>query len=186
MSPIGPFYCTFRWDLNSFAYSEPQPSPETLLRYAGADEIESVAKVWYEGLKDEPGSPWADYLTRWTPVSAAKWFLDSQKRLGARFLVAEKEKMVVGMNGMIIEKRSGIGRFFTGVVARSAERERGIGAMLLYYSLHDIKAEGLRTAEVETRDGITAAQDLYPKYCGKKHSVQRPDTSPRELTCESW
>jgi len=80
---------------------------ETLLRYAGADEIKSVAKVWYEGLKDEPGSPWADYLTRWTPVSAAKWFLDSQKRLGARFLVAEKEKMVVGMNGMIIEKRSG-------------------------------------------------------------------------------
>ena len=145
---------------------------ETLLRYAGADEIKSVAKVWYEGLKDEPGSPWADYLTRWTPVSAAKWFLDSQKRLGARFLVAEKEKMVVGMNGMIIEKRSGIGRFFTGVVVRSAERERGIGAILLYRSLHDIKAEGLRTAEVETRDGITAAKYLYPKYGGKKHTVQ--------------
>src|SRR2546426_10354442 len=63
-------------------------------------------------------------------------------------------------------------RFFTGVVVRSAERERGIGAMLLYCSLHDIKAEGLRTAEVETRDGITAANYLYPKYGGKKHTVQ--------------
>ena len=151
---------------------EPRSPPETLLRYADAGEIGSVAQVWYEGLRDEPGSPWADYLAKWTPVAAKKWFLDSQKRLGARFLVAEKEKMVVGMNGMIIEKRSGIGRFFTGVVARSAERERGIGAMLLYYSLHDIKAEGLRTAEVETRDGITAAKYLYPKYGGKKHTVQ--------------
>jgi N-acetylglutamate synthase-like GNAT family acetyltransferase len=111
-------------------------------------------------------------LTKWTPVTAAKWFLDSQKRLGARFLVAEKEKTIVGMNGMIIEKRSGIGRFFTGVVVRSAERKRGIGALLLYRSLHDIKAEGLHKAEVETREGITASKFLYSKYGGKKHTVQ--------------
>lgn len=132
-----------------------------MLRYAEAEEIGSVAQVWYEGLKDEPGSPWTDYLTRWTPITAAKWFLDSQKRLGARFLVAEKEKTVVGMNGMIIEKRSGI-----------AERKLGIGSMLLHRSLRDIKAEGLRKAEVETRDGITASKYLYPKYGGKKHTVQ--------------
>ena len=172
MSPFGPFYCVFRWNLSSFAYSDPTSPPDTLLRYADAKEIGSVAQVWYEGLKDEPDSPWADYLTRWTPGTASKWFLDSQKRLGARFLVAEKEKAVVGMNGMIIEKRSGIGRFFTGIVVRSAERKRGIGSMLLYHSLHDLKAEGLRTAEVETRDGITASKYLYLKYDGKKHTVQ--------------
>ena len=153
-------------------YSEPPSVTETLLRYTDAEEIGSVAQVWYEGLKDEPGSPWADYLTRWTPVSASKWFLDSQKRLGARFLVAEKEKTVVGMNGIIIEKRSGVGRLFTGVVVRSTERKRGIGSMLLYRSLHDLKAEGLRIAEVETRDGITASKYLYPKYGGNKQTVQ--------------
>jgi len=136
------------------------------------EEIVSVAQVWYEGLGDEPGSPWVDYLTKWTPVSAAKWFLDSQKRLGARFLVAEKEKTVVGMNGMIIEKLSGIGRLFTGVVVRSTEIKRGIGSVLLYRSLYDIRAQGLRTAEVETREGITASKYLYPKYGGKKHTVQ--------------
>jgi len=172
LSPIGPFYCVFRWDLNSFEYSEPPSPAETLLRYADAGEIGSVTQVWYEGLNDEPGAPWADYLARWTPVTAAKWFLDSQKRLGARFLVAEKEKRVVGMNGMIIEKRSGIGRLFTGVVVRSAERKRGLGSMLLYRTLYDIKAEGLHNAEVETRDGITASKYLYPKYGGKKHTVQ--------------
>jgi ribosomal protein S18 acetylase RimI-like enzyme len=172
LSPFGPFYCVFRWDLSSFVYSEPPSPQEILLRYADASEIGSVAQVWYEGLKDEPDSPWADYLTRWTPVTAAKWFLDSQKRLGARFLVAEREKMLVGMNGMIIEKRSGIVGLFTGVVVRSAERKRGIGSMLLYRSLHDIKAEGLRKAEVETRDGITASKYLYPKYDGKKQTVQ--------------
>jgi len=153
-------------------YSESPSVTETLLRYTDAEEIGSVAQVWYEGLKDEPGSPWADYLTRWTPDSASKWFLDSQKRLGARFLVAEKEKTVVGMNGMIIEKRSGVGRLFTGVVVRSTERKRGIGSMLLYRSLHDLKAEGLRIAEVETREGITASKYLYLKYDGKKHTIQ--------------
>jgi GNAT superfamily N-acetyltransferase len=162
----------FRWDLSSFAYPEPSRSPEILLRYADAGEMGSVAQVWYEGLKDEPNSPWADYLTRWTPVTAAKWFLDSHRRLGARFLVAEREKAVVGMNGMILEKRSGIGRLFTGVVVRSAERKRGIGSMLLYRTLHDIKAEGLRKAEVETRDGIAASNYLYPKYGGNKQTVQ--------------
>ncbi|HVH15227.1 MAG TPA: GNAT family N-acetyltransferase [Candidatus Angelobacter sp.] len=158
--------------MSSFAYSEPPSRPETLLRYADAGEMGSVAQVWHEGLKDEPGSPWADYLTKWTPASAAKWFLDSQKRLGARFLVAEKNKTIVGMNGMIIEKRSGIGRLFTGVVVRSAERQRGIGSMLLYRTLHDIRAEGLHKAEVETRDGITASNYLYPKYGGNKQTVQ--------------
>ena len=172
MSPFGPFYCVFKWDLNGFAYLEPPRSPETLFRYAAPEEIVSVAQVWYEGLGDEPGSPWVDYLTKWTPVSAAKWFLGSQKRLGARFLVAEKEKTVVGMNGMIIEKLSGIGRLFTGVVVRSTERKRGIGSVLLYRSLYDIRAQGLRTAEVETREGITASKYLYPKYGGKKHTVQ--------------
>jgi ribosomal protein S18 acetylase RimI-like enzyme len=158
--------------LSSFAYSEPPHPPETLLRYADAKEIGSVAQVWYEGLKDEPGSPWADYLRNWTPATAAKWFLDSQRRLGARFLVAEREKRVVGMNGMILEKQSGIGRFFTGVVVSSTERKRGIGSMLLHRSLRDIKAEGLSKAEVETRDGITGSNHLYTKYGGKKHTAQ--------------
>ena len=158
--------------MNSFAYSEPPSLPQTVLRYADAEEMGSVAQVWYEGLKEEPGSPWADYLTRWNPVTASKWFLDSRKRLGARFLVAEREKTVVGMNGMILEKQSGIGRFFTGVVVKSTERKRGTGSMLLYRSLHDIKAEGLRKAEVETRDGITASKYLYTKYGGKKHTIQ--------------
>ena len=143
-----------------------------MLRYADTEEIRSVAQVWYDGLKDEPGAPWADYLVKWTPITAAKWFLDSQKRMGARFLVAEKEKMLIGMNGMIIEKRSGIGRFFTGVVVTSAERKLGIGSMLLHRSLRDIKAEGLHRAEVETREGITASKHLYPKYGGKKLMVQ--------------
>jgi len=149
-------------------YSEPLSPPETLLRYADAGEIGSVAQVWYEGLKDEPGTPWADYLARWTPVTAAKSFLDSQKRMGARFLVAEKEKALVGMNGMIIEKRSGTGRFFTGVVVRSAERKLGIGSMLLHRSLSDIKAEGLRKAEVETRDGHNRFQVSVSQIRGQE------------------
>lgn len=172
MSPFGPFYCIFRWDLSNFVYPEPLSPPATLFRYADAKEIGSVAQVWYEGLKDEPGSPWADYLTKWTATSAAKWFLDSQKRLDARFLVAEKENALVGINGMIMEKRSGIGRLFTGVVVRSMERRREIGSMLLYRTLQDMKAEGLHKAEVETRDGITASKYLYPKYGGNKQTVQ--------------
>lgn len=119
------------------------------------------------------------------PHKAAKWFLDSQKRKGARFLVAEKNKVLIGMNGMIIENRSGIDRFFTGVVVKSAERKLGIGSMLLHRSLRDIKAEGLRRAEVETRDGITASKYLYSKYGGKKHTFQKLTLSTIHLRIPS-
>jgi len=55
---------------------------------------------------------------------------------------------------------------------RSTERKRGIRSVLLYRSLYDIRAQGLRTAEVETREGITASKYLYPKYGGNKQTVQ--------------
>lgn len=86
----------------------------------------SVAEVWYEGLSQEEGSPWANYLKKWTPTSAERWFLDSKKRLGAQMLIVETDGKVVGMNGVIFERSSGKGRFFTGIVVspgyRSEER----------------------------------------------------------------
>jgi len=109
----------------------------------------------------------ANYLKRWTPASAAKWFLDSKKRLGAKMLVAEEQEVIVGINGIISETNSGKGRFFTGIVVSPKYRRRGIGSLLLHQTLSDLNKEGLRCAEVETIQGIPAAKYLYPKYGGK-------------------
>ena len=171
MSPFGPFYCVFRWDLSKFDYPVPKQSEDLRIKFASENEIASAAKVWYEGLTQEEGSPWTSYLKKWTPATAAKWFLDSKKRLGARMLVAEKEEKIVGINGIISERNSGKGRFFTGIVVSPSYRRHGIGSLILHKTLSDLKAEGLPRAEVETIHGIPAAKYLYPKYGGKSIHV---------------
>ena len=157
--------------MSKFDYPSPKHSQALRVKIASENEIGSVAEVWYEGLSNEEGSPWANYLKRWTPASAAKWFLDSKKRLGAKMLVVEEQDMIVGVNGIISETNSGKGRFFTGIVVSPNYRRRGIGSLLLHKTLSDLNEEGLRWAEVETIQGIIAAKYLYPKYGGKAIQV---------------
>ncbi len=161
----------FRWDLSKFDYPSPSRTAEVRVRLTSESEIGSAAEVWYEGLAEEEGSPWANYLKKWTPATAAKWFLDSKKRLGAKMVLAEEREMIVGINGIISERNSGKGRFFTGIVVLPNYRRRGIGSLLLHKTLSDLDKEGLRCAEVETIQGIPAAKYLYPKYGGKNIQV---------------
>jgi len=162
----------FRWDLSKFNYPDPHQTAGVRVRFASESEIGGAAEVWYEGLREEEGSPWENYLKKWTPNSAARWFLDSKKRLGAKMLLAEREEKVVGINGIISERSSGKGRFFTGIVVSPNCRRQGIGSLLLHRTLLDLKKEGLRSAEVETIQGIPAAKYLYSKYGGE--SIQVP------------
>jgi N-acetylglutamate synthase-like GNAT family acetyltransferase len=92
-------------------------------------------------------------------------------RLGARFFAAEKDGKIVGMNGIIFEKKSGLARFFTGVVVSPEAQRQGIGSKLLYMSLMEARKEGLRNAEVETLEGITASEHLYPKFGGRSKII---------------
>ena len=156
----------FRWDLSKFDYPNPSQTAEIRIRLASESEIGSAAEVWYEGLAEEEGSPWANYLKKWTPATAAKWFLDSKKRLSAKMLVAESSRKIVVINGIISERDSGKGRFFTGIVVSPSYRRQGIGLLILHKTLLDLKREGLASAEVETIQGIPAAKYLYPKYGG--------------------
>ncbi len=91
-------------------------------------------------MTQEEGSPWAGYLKAWTPASAAKWFLDATKRQGARIFVAEVDGKIVGMSGVVFEKRSGIARFLTGVVVASERRRKGMGSLILQKSLLESKS----------------------------------------------
>ncbi len=151
-SPYGAFYCVFRWDLSRVEDSPPKLG-DVQVRPARDDEIPAAAEVWHRGLKEEEGLPWAGYLKAWTPTSAAKWFMDATKRQGARIFVAEQDGKIVGMSGVVFEKRSGIARFLTGVVVASEKRRKGIGSSILHKSLLESKREGLRHAEVETIKG---------------------------------
>ena len=161
----------FRWDLSKFNHPDPNQTAGIRVRFASEGEIGSAAEVWYQGLIEEEGSPWENYLKKWTPSGAARWFLDSKKRLGAKMLVAEKGEKIVGINGIISERNSGKGRFFTGIVVSLNYRRQGIGSLLLHRTLLDLKKEGLRCAEVETIQGIPAAKYLYPKYGGESIQV---------------
>ena len=75
------------------------------------------------------------------------------------------------MNGTVFEKRSGHARFLTGVVVVPEQRRQGVGSAILHRSLSEAKKEGLRSAEVETIQGITAAKYLYTKFGGHEKIV---------------
>jgi hypothetical protein len=72
------------------------------------------------------------------PASAAKWFLDSKKRLGAKMLVAEETEMIIGSIGMISDRDSGKGRFVTVIVVSPDDRRLGISSLLLHKTLSDL------------------------------------------------
>ncbi len=173
MSPSGPFYCLFRWDLSQLDSLEPTASGDVQIRDALENEYSRVARVWHDGLAKEPGEPWADYLKRWSSDSATRWFLDARKRLSARILVGDENGEIVGISGIVPEKRSGIGRMFTGVVVASDKRNRGVGALLLYKTLEEAKRERLHFAEVETLADIIASRYLYHKFNGKQTIIPR-------------
>jgi len=82
----------FRWDLSKFNYPDPNQTVGIRVRFASEGEIGSAAEVWYEGLREEQGSPWENYLKKWTPSSAARWFLDSKKRLGPEDVGSQRRR----------------------------------------------------------------------------------------------
>ncbi|HZY94444.1 MAG TPA: GNAT family N-acetyltransferase [Candidatus Bathyarchaeia archaeon] len=166
MSPFGPFFCVFRWDLSQIDASKSQSSGSIRVKDAADGEYGTVAEVWYKGLASEEGNAWSDYLARWTPVKAAKWFLDYKNRFEAKVLVAEEDDAIIGISGIIPEKKSGIARMYTGVVVATDQRRKGVGSILLYTTLLESKRQGLHYSEVETRPGITASKYLYHKFGG--------------------
>ena len=171
MSPFGPFFCVFRWDLSQVDVSKLQSPADVRVRDADDAEYGTVAEVWYNGLASEEGNAWGDYLARWTPVKAAKWFIDYKNRLGAKMLVAEGDGKIIGISGIIPEKKSGIARMYTGVVVALDQRRRGVGSMLLYVTLLESKRQGLHYSEVETRAGSTASKHLYHKFGGMQKMI---------------
>jgi len=50
-------------------------------------------------------------------------------------LIAEKEEKVVWVNGIISERNSGKGWFFTGILISPGYRRQGIGSLILYKTL---------------------------------------------------
>ena len=156
----------FMWDLSGFNYPEPSVNASVQVRYARGDEIPIVALVWRHGIEKERGSPWTRFLRRWTVKVVERWFRHYTKRYTGHTLVAEKDGEIVGVSGPIFRTDAGIGRIFAGIVVAPEARRQGIGSLLLYRTLREIKSMGCHRAIIETLRGITASKYLYPKFGG--------------------
>ena len=58
-------------------------------------------------------------------------------------------------------------QLLSGVVLDYEYQRRGLGTALLQASLRQLADRGLDKAAVITREGVTAARFLYPKFGGK-------------------
>ena len=138
-----------------------------MIDYATDEELPVAAKIFFEGLKQEEGSPWDGWLLRHRITSnedAGRWIAEAGGLRG-RILVAKRDKLVAGMCGLRMIDPS-LTRLSTGVIVLPSERRKRVGSSLLQRSLIEAIDVGASRLDVYTITGIPAARYLYPKYGG--------------------
>jgi ribosomal protein S18 acetylase RimI-like enzyme len=81
----------------------------------------------------------------------------------AEVVVWEDGRRIVGLSGLFLDPDAPR-QLVTGVCVFEEYRCRGGGEALLLRSLHRLKKHGMKSASVVTRDNLTAARFLYPKF----------------------
>lgn len=87
--------------------------------------------------------------------------VDSEK--SAEMVVWEDGSRIVGLSGIFLDPDAPR-QLVTGVCVFEEYRCRGGGEALLLRSLHRLKEHGFEKAVVVTRENLTAARYLYPKF----------------------
>lgn len=158
----------FYWELRGrIRDSVPRNASGVQVDYATDEDLHSVAEVFFEGLRQEEGSPWDGWLGRHgiESIEAAGRWISRAGGLRGRILVAKRNGVVIGMCGLTMLD-PGLMRMFTGIIVMPSERRKNIGSLLLHQSLVEALEAGAITLDVYTITGIPAAKYLYPKYGG--------------------
>jgi len=86
-------------------------------------------------------------------------------------LVLHHGARVVGVSALLAKAEEPV-QLLSGVVLDYEYQRRGFGTALLQSSLRHLADRGLEKAAVVTREGVTAARFLYPKFGGKSTRVE--------------
>ena len=154
----------FEWDLAKVPTQPAALPPKHEIKVATDP---SVAALW-EGMQKsflhEKG--WIIQLEAHLEQLRQRIFPDGKPLAGMDIVVLQHGSRVVGVSALLPKAEEPV-QLLSGVVLDYEYQRRGLGTALLQASLRQLADRGLDKAAVITREGVTAARFLYPKFGGK-------------------
>jgi len=163
-----PNWIQYTWDLKSLPDESEISAVKGDLRLAEKSDWEACLNILKGSLMTERAS--TDDIEQLLSEFESLFSKSFEKDAKSEIVVWEDGRRLVGLSTLSLDSDSER-HLVSGVCVFEEYRCRGGGKALLLRSLTRLKEHGLNTASVITREGMSAAKFLYPKFSSKNHEV---------------
>jgi len=161
-------YVRFDWDLTKIPIQPIPLPPKHEIKVSTDAVVDSLWEGMQKAFLNEKG--WIIQLEAHLDQLRRKIFPDGKPLAEMDILVLQHGARVVGVSALLAKAEEPV-QLLSGVVLDYEYQRRGLGTALLQASLRHLADRGLEKASVITREGVTAARFLYPKFGGKSTQV---------------
>ena len=154
----------FDWDLTKIPIQPISLPPKHEIKVSTDAVVDSLWEGMQKAFLNEKG--WIIQLEAHLDQLRRKIFPDGKPLAEMDILVLQHGARVVGVSALLAKAEEPV-QLLSGVVLDYEYQRRGLGTALLEASLRHLADRGLERASVITREGVTAARFLYPKFGGK-------------------
>jgi ribosomal protein S18 acetylase RimI-like enzyme len=154
----------FDWDLTKIPIQPIPLPPKHEIKVSTDAVVDSLWEGMQKAFLNEKG--WIIQLEAHLDQLRRKIFPDGKPLAEMDILVLQHGARVVGVSALLAKAEEPV-QLLSGVVLDYEYQRRGLGTALLEASLRHLADRGLERASVITREGVTAARFLYPKFGGK-------------------
>ena len=154
----------FDWDLTKIPLQPIPLPPKHEIKVSTDAVVDSLWEGMQKAFLNEKG--WIIQLEAHLDQLRRKIFPDGKPLAEMDILVLQHGARVVGVSALLAKAEEPV-QLLSGVVLDYEYQRRGLGTALLQASLRHLADRGLERASVITREGVTAARFLYPKFGGK-------------------
>jgi len=154
----------FDWDLTKIPIQPIPLPPKHEIKVSTDALVDSLWEGMQKAFLNEKG--WIIQLEAHLDQLRRKIFPDGKPLAEMDILVLQHGARVVGVSALLAKAEEPV-QLLSGVVLDYEYQRRGLGTALLQASLRHLADRGLERASVITREGVTAARFLYPKFGGK-------------------
>jgi len=158
----------FDWDLTKIPIQPIPLPPKHEIKVSTDAVVDSLWEGMQKAFLNEKG--WIIQLEAHLDQLRRKIFPDGKPLAEMDILVLQHGARVVGVSALLAKAEEPV-QLLSGVVLDYEYQRRGLGTALLQASLRHLADRGLEKASVMTREGVTAARFLYPKFGGKSTQV---------------
>ena len=152
----------FTWDLTQIPPAESVSTHPYSARPATVEDNEAVSKIILSAFTLD--STWSDTfanIREWLTTQIAAAF----EREVAPAVVITHGSRIIAASALSTEADAET-HLISGPCVSMEYRNRGLGTALLFHTLNHLRQAGLRSVHGVTKDAISAAKFVYPKFGG--------------------